>query len=95
MSAQGTRLIGPRRGVVLVRMEGFLVKVHVQPCLFALHYCLQVVSGHAGDSFLALDELNAHKYPGETLALLECIGIKNLLLKKTPFDPYISYAIIA
>ncbi len=44
---------------------------------------------------LAFDELNAHKYPGETLALLECIGIKNIHLKKTPFDPYISYAIIA
>lgn len=44
---------------------------------------------------LAFDELNAHKYPGETLALLECIGVKNLLLKKTSFDPYISYAVIA
>ena len=46
-------------------------------------------------AILAFDEINAHKYPGETLALLECIGIKNLLLKKTPFDPYIAYAVIA
>ncbi len=44
---------------------------------------------------LAFDELNTKQFPGETLALLESIGIKNLNLRKTPFDPYISYALIA
>lgn len=43
---------------------------------------------------LAFDELNTRNFPGETMALLEAIGIKNLNLRKTPFDPYISYAII-
>jgi hypothetical protein len=43
---------------------------------------------------IAFDELNAKVFPGETIALLETIGIKNLHLKKTIFDSYISYAIL-
>ena len=45
-------------------------------------------------SILAFDELNAASFPGETLALLEKLGIKNVQLLKTPFDSYISYAIL-
>lgn len=45
-------------------------------------------------SILAFDELNAPSFPGETLALLDTIGIKNIELKKTPFDAYISYAVL-
>lgn len=45
-------------------------------------------------SVLAFDELNAASFPGETLALLDTIGIKDLQLKKTPFDSYISYAVL-
>jgi len=43
-------------------------------------------------SVIAFDELNTKNFPGETLALLETIGIKNLKLKKTKYDSYISYA---
>lgn len=43
---------------------------------------------------LAFDELNAKAFPGETRAVLEEVGLRNLRLKKTPFDSYISYAII-
>lgn len=43
---------------------------------------------------IAFDELNAHNCPGETLALLETMGIKNLELKKTQFDPYICYCVL-
>jgi hypothetical protein len=43
---------------------------------------------------LAFDELNTKVFPGETIALLETIGIRNIRLKKTIFDPYISYAIL-
>lgn len=43
-------------------------------------------------SIIAFDELNTKNFPGETLALLETIGIKNLNLKKTKYDSYISYA---
>jgi hypothetical protein len=45
-------------------------------------------------SILAFDELNAASFPGETLALLETLGIKNVQLMKTPFDSYISYAVL-
>lgn len=43
---------------------------------------------------LAFDELNAKVFPGETLAVLEELGIRNLRLKKTILDPYISYAVL-
>ncbi|HMS70370.1 MAG TPA: TylF/MycF/NovP-related O-methyltransferase [Saprospiraceae bacterium] len=43
---------------------------------------------------IAFDELNTKVFPGETLALLDTIGIKNISLRKTVFDPYISYAIL-
>lgn len=43
---------------------------------------------------LAFDEINTKNYPGETVALQEVVGLKNMRLKKTPFDPYISYAVI-
>jgi hypothetical protein len=43
---------------------------------------------------LAFDELNTRAYPGETIAVLEQIGIRSLRLRKTPFDPYIAYAVI-
>lgn len=45
-------------------------------------------------SILAFDELNAASFPGETLALLDTVGIKNVQLMKTPFDSYISYAVL-
>ena len=41
---------------------------------------------------IAFDELNAGNCPGETMALLDSIGIQKLKLQKTPFDPYISFA---
>lgn len=43
---------------------------------------------------LAFDELNTKNYPGETTALHEVLGLRNVRLKKTQFDPYIAYAII-
>ncbi len=43
---------------------------------------------------IAFDELNCPNFPGETLATMEVLGIRNLNLKKTPFDPWITYAII-
>lgn len=43
---------------------------------------------------IAFDEINTKNFPGETLALLEVLEIKNITLRKTPFDPYISYSVI-
>jgi len=45
-------------------------------------------------AILVFDELNTKNFPGETEALLEVVGIKNLKLLKTNYDPYISYAIL-
>ncbi|PUE64464.1 TylF/MycF/NovP-related O-methyltransferase [Arcobacter caeni] len=48
----------------------------------------------AKGSIIAFDELNTKNFPGETMAVLETIGINNLKLRKTKYDSYISYAII-
>jgi hypothetical protein len=43
---------------------------------------------------IAFDELNQKQWPGETLAVLETIGIKNLRIRRFPFVPQISYAVL-
>ena len=45
-------------------------------------------------SIIAFDELDNPLWPGETLALLEAIGINKLKIKRFDFDPYIGYAIL-
>lgn len=42
---------------------------------------------------VVFDELNTPAYPGETLALMDTIGIGNVALKKLPFCSRISYFI--
>lgn len=43
---------------------------------------------------IAFDELDNPIWPGETMALLETIGIGGLKIRRTSFDPYIAYAIV-
>jgi hypothetical protein len=43
-------------------------------------------------SILAFDELDNPIWPGETLATLENLGIRNLRLQRVEWDPYISFA---
>lgn len=43
---------------------------------------------------LAFDELNKDKWPGETLAALETVGLHSLRLRRFAFDPLMSYAVI-
>jgi hypothetical protein len=43
-------------------------------------------------AILAFDELDNPKWPGETLAVLESIGLRNLRLQRLDWDPYISFA---
>jgi hypothetical protein len=43
---------------------------------------------------IAFDELDNPIWPGETIALLETIGIKNLRIRRMTFDPYIGFAIV-
>ena len=43
---------------------------------------------------LAFDELDNPRWPGETLALLESLGIRNLELRRHEWDPYIAFALL-
>jgi len=43
---------------------------------------------------IAFDELDNPMWPGETLALLESIGMNKLRMRRFEWDPYISYAIV-
>ena len=43
-------------------------------------------------AILAFDELDNPIWPGETLAALDAIGIRNLRLQRLEWDPYISFA---
>jgi len=43
---------------------------------------------------IVFDELNAKIFPGETIAVIEAIGLRNLRIKRFPFDSYVSYAVL-
>lgn len=43
-------------------------------------------------SIVAFDELDNPIWPGETLAVLETVGLNKLRLRRLEWDPYISYA---
>lgn len=43
---------------------------------------------------IAFDELDQKQWPGETVAVLEAAGIKNLRIKRFPFTPQLSYAVL-
>jgi hypothetical protein len=43
---------------------------------------------------LAFDELNMALFPGETLAVLDTLGLKNLRLKRFPYATSLSYAVL-
>jgi hypothetical protein len=45
-------------------------------------------------AILAFDELDNPIWPGETLALLETLGVGKLELRRFDFDPYIAYAVL-
>jgi len=42
-------------------------------------------------AILAFDELNCPKFPGETLAVLETIGLHRYPLRRNPLNPHCSY----
>ena len=44
---------------------------------------------------IVFDELNHSLWPGETLALLDTVGIKNLKLERLPYYPNIAFAILS
>jgi hypothetical protein len=44
---------------------------------------------------IALDELDNPRWPGETQALLDTLGIRGLELQRVEWEPYIAYAVMA
>ncbi|MBC7541357.1 MAG: class I SAM-dependent methyltransferase [Candidatus Sericytochromatia bacterium] len=45
-------------------------------------------------AILAFDELNQAAWPGETLAVLDTVGLRNLRIQRLPTTPQLSYAIL-
>jgi len=45
-------------------------------------------------AIIVFDELNADTFPGETLAVLKTIGVKDLRIQRFPFDSWISYVVL-
>ncbi len=45
-------------------------------------------------ALIVFDELNAKMFPGETVAVDEVIGLKNIKIQRFPFDSYVSYTVI-
>ena len=43
---------------------------------------------------LAFDELDNPRWPGETLAAIEAVGLRQLRLRRIQWDPYIAYAVL-
>ena len=43
---------------------------------------------------IAFDELNQAAWPGETLAVLETVGLKNLRIQRYPYHSALSYAVL-
>lgn len=45
-------------------------------------------------AIIVFDELNAKMFPGETAAVDEVLGLKNLNIRRFSFDSYVSYAVL-
>lgn len=62
-----------------------------EPTKLALDKILPIMPKGA---VVAFDELNCENFPGETTALSEIVGINKLSLRRFPFEPWISYAVL-
>src|SRR5262249_4704806 len=45
-------------------------------------------------SVLAFDELNCPEFPGETLAVMETVGLARWAIRRSPLNPLCSYAVV-
>ena len=45
-------------------------------------------------AIIVFDELNTQSFPGETLAVDEVLGLRNLKIERFTIDPYISYCVL-
>ncbi|MCD4762105.1 crotonobetainyl-CoA--carnitine CoA-transferase [bacterium] len=57
--------------------------------------CLEALKGHiTKGTILGFDELNAHDFPGETIALKESLGLDKYKIKRNKFSSIQSYIVI-
>lgn len=62
-----------------------------EPSAVALrHFVPRIPKG----GIIAFDELNAGNFPGETLAVIQELGINKFRIERFPFDTYTSYAVV-
>ncbi len=45
-------------------------------------------------SVIAFDELNCPEFPGETLAVMETVGLSRYAIRRSPLNPLISYLVV-
>ncbi|WP_122074605.1 TylF/MycF/NovP-related O-methyltransferase [Pseudophaeobacter sp. EL27] len=45
-------------------------------------------------AIVVFDELNAKMFPGETVAVDEVLGLRDINIQRFPFDSYVSYAVL-
>jgi Macrocin-O-methyltransferase (TylF) len=70
--------------------------LHIDVDIYAPTKCIleNVLPRMPKGSVILFDEVNMKVFPGETIAVLETIGIKNLKINRFDFCPNISYAIL-
>jgi len=98
---QKTRLI---QGDILQTLPKFLDEnkhtvvslLHVDVDIYAPTKCIleNVLPRMPKGAIILFDELNIGFFPGETVAVLETVGINKLKINRFDFCPNISYAIL-
>jgi len=104
------RMIGHIRKVLLVkgdarRMIPKFLRQHPHTTVSLLHLdfdlyeptraaILQFVPRMPRGAVIVFDELNNPAWPGETVAVEETLGIRNLRIQRFPFEPHVSYAVL-
>ena len=92
------------RGDACQTMPQYLVEnPHTIVSLLHLDFDIYAPTKNAIETFLPrmpkgavilFDELNCPKWPGETQAVVESLGIRGLRVQRFTFEPYISYAVL-
>lgn len=69
----------------------YLDAVVYEPTLVALqNFRPRIPKG----GIIVFDEPNSRLWPGETIAVMQEVGISNLKIRRFPFDSFLSYTII-
>jgi hypothetical protein len=92
------------KGDATVTFEAYLIKnPHTIVALayfdFDIYHptkvCLELLMNRiTKGSVIVFDELNCPEFPGETLAIMETLGLSKYAIKRSPLNPLISYIII-